>query len=240
MMKSIEDQEEKSFIMTQSELILNEKESIVVSLTDITAYKRLRMQEHNNLLLKHLNATVHHEMLAPLKANIEISGRIIRRLKKDPETCKMARIIFISSQMVMLHANDMLDQRIIDSGSFVPNYTYGSPTKTIYEMIDIIQQTITSDNLFISIDKSRLDRLPPKLKFDQRRYQQVLLNLLSNAIKYTKFGEIRVQATIVCYSSSDNLQLETVVSDEGIGLTNEELKKIFTPFALLGNERTLS
>ena len=170
MMKSLVDQEEKSFIMKQSELMLNEKESIVVSLTDITAYKRLRMEEQNNLLLKHLNATVHHEMLAPLKANIEISGRIIRRLKRDPETCKMARIIFVSSQMVMLHANDMLDQRIIDTGSFVPHYTYGSPTKTIYEMIDIIQQTITTDKLYITVDKSRLDRLPSQLKFDQRRY----------------------------------------------------------------------
>ena len=47
----------------------------------------------------------------------------------------MAETILISSQMVMLHANDMLDQRIIENGSFVPFYSIESVKAAITQMV---------------------------------------------------------------------------------------------------------
>ena len=45
--------------------------------------------------------------------------------------------------MVMLHANDLLDQRIIENGNFVPNITSGSIIEAINEMIELINSTLT-------------------------------------------------------------------------------------------------
>ena len=81
----------------------------VVNFTDISNYSMLQKEQENNELLKNLNTTVHHEMLAPLRANIDICQRLLRNLKNDEQSKKMAQIILVSSQLVMLHANDLLD-----------------------------------------------------------------------------------------------------------------------------------
>ena len=75
-----------------------------------------------------------------------------------------------------------------------------------------------------------------KLKFDQRRFQQVLLNLFTNAFKYSKEGVIIVNSDIL--KNDGILYLRVSVADQGIGLVKEEMKKIFMPFGLLGNART--
>ena len=189
------------------------------------------------MLLKTLNTTVHHEMLAPLKANIQICERVLRLVKDQPHLKELVQTLFISSQMLMLHANDMLDQRIIENGSFVAHPTIGSPIDTIWDIINLISQTTKEKGLKIVCRTDALNNLPAKLRFDQRRYQQVLLNLLNNAVKYSNEGTICVRATII--ENQQQQILQTIVSDQGIGLTPEEQKQIFTPFALLGKHRTM-
>ena len=89
--------EPKTLIVKRSTLMINEKESTVMSFSDITAYKRLKKQKEISKLLRAINMTVHHEMLAPLKANIEICGRLIKLLKDYPVQKDMAQILFVSS-----------------------------------------------------------------------------------------------------------------------------------------------
>ena len=142
----------------------------MINFTDVTAFKRLKQEEETNRLLKTLNTSVHHEMLAPLKANVEISSRLVKSLQNFLHEKKMAETILISSQMVMLHANDLLDQRIIENGSFVPHYAAGSPSQAILEMVQLIRLTLTQRKLKIQLDNSRLKRLP-HMEFDKRRFQ---------------------------------------------------------------------
>ena len=65
-------------------MIFNEKECSLINFTDITSYKRLKQEEETNYLLRTLNSSVHHEMLTPLKANVDIAERLIRCLAKFP------------------------------------------------------------------------------------------------------------------------------------------------------------
>ena len=97
-------------------------------------------------MLQNLNTTVHHEMLAPLRANIDICQRLLR-LVSDLELKKLVQIILVSSQMVLLHANDLLDQRIIEEGCFVPLYTSGSIVDSINEMIELMNSTLVSRSI---------------------------------------------------------------------------------------------
>ena len=80
----------------------------------------------NHEFLKTLNTTVHHEMITPLSANVEICHRLLKKLKNNELMQKLVKVLLVSSQMIMMHANDLLDQRIIESGSFVPKLTSGS------------------------------------------------------------------------------------------------------------------
>ena len=57
---------------------------------------RLKKVQENNELLKTLNTTVHHEMLAPLRANIEICQRLLRMLNNNEKAKKMLQVILVS------------------------------------------------------------------------------------------------------------------------------------------------
>ena len=65
-------------------LTFSETECQVINFTDITAYKRLELEEEKTNMLMMLNTTVHHEMIAPLMANIDMSDRLIKYLKRYP------------------------------------------------------------------------------------------------------------------------------------------------------------
>ena len=65
---------------------------------------------------------------------------------------------------------------------------------------------------------------------DKLRLNQVLLNLLSNAVKFTGKGK-HIRLSVLCLSSDDEyITIRFTVSDEGIGMSEEKLEKIFNPF----------
>ena len=70
-----------------------------------------------------MTASTHHEMLTPLAINVEVAGRLIHQ-SDDGELKDMAQLILVNSKIVMLHANDLLDHKMIQNGNFVPSTTY--------------------------------------------------------------------------------------------------------------------
>ena len=82
-----------------------------------------------------------------------------------------------------MHANDLLDWRIIENGSFYPNARLGPTCCAISEMIDLMNSTLVNRDL--TIQKYFSKEIFALAIFDKRRLQQILLNLLSNAVKYS-------------------------------------------------------
>ena len=79
-----------------------------ISFIDISQYAQLKKQEEQNNVLKALNMTVHHEMLSPLRANIEISLLLYQSIKEQ-KIKKLAQILHASSRLLLSHAQDLLD-----------------------------------------------------------------------------------------------------------------------------------
>ena len=94
-------------------LTFNGKDCQVLNFTDITMYKRLKHEEEKTRLLNMLNHSTHHEMIGPLKANIEFAENLKRLCREDPVNCELANIIVISSKLLLFHANDLLDHRFL-------------------------------------------------------------------------------------------------------------------------------
>ena len=63
---------------------------------------------------------------------------------------------------------------------------------------------------------------------DPMRIRQILFNLLSNACKFTRGGSVTLHAE--CYESSQDKCLRVVVADSGIGMTEEQISRVFQPF----------
>ena len=106
--------------------------------------------------------TVHHSMIGPLKSNLALSMRLIRNLTQNKMMKEAAKSIFITTQMLMLHANDLLDLRIIEQGSFVPTYVEAEIHQTVMEVIKVVKFTKAESNPSINFSKPEL--VP--IKFD--------------------------------------------------------------------------
>ncbi|MEY2633938.1 MAG: hypothetical protein RIR00_2592, partial [Pseudomonadota bacterium] len=72
-------------------------------------------------------------------------------------------------------------------------------------------------------------RLPPMLRGDELRLRQILLNFVSNAVKFTEKGMIGLNARLL-EAAETQLWLRFEVSDTGIGLTQEQMERLFLPF----------
>ena len=70
-------------------------------------------------MLKLHNATVHHEMLSPLKSNVILSKRLLTQTKFTNENVRdMVKTLCVSSELLLHHSNDLLDYRIIKNDGF--------------------------------------------------------------------------------------------------------------------------
>ena len=97
------------------------------------------------------------------------------------------------------------------------------------EAVALIRPSAADHEVTVTTDLGGTEDL--HILADQQRLGQVLLNLLSNAVKYNKHGGT---VTVACAPGDGRLRL--TVRDTGIGLSREQLAKLFTPFNRLGAE----
>ena len=95
----------------------------------------------------------------------------------------MLQTLLFSCQFIKLHAQDFLDQRVIEHGRFTPHIEEGKIQDAISEVVAIMNFSVQHKDLKINFDQSGL-RQGARYTFDKRRLQQVVLNLLSNACKF--------------------------------------------------------
>jgi len=69
-----------TLVVKRTKLIFNDKECVVLNFQDVSLWKRLKHEEQKGKLMSTLYSSVHHEMLGPLKNNVETALRLVRRL----------------------------------------------------------------------------------------------------------------------------------------------------------------
>jgi two-component system, OmpR family, phosphate regulon sensor histidine kinase PhoR len=168
-------------------------------------------------------ANVSHELRTPLS----ILRGYIETLLDSPKTpreelTRILRIMERHSDRLELLVEDLLTLAQLESGN--PNLQLGTLDLSSFlpEMVRDWEKKLTSKQLNMSVD------VPPDLspiRVDRTRLQEALYNLLDNAVKYSRqHGEIRLSAR-----QCDG-EIELSVSDDGIGITREDLPRIFERF----------
>ncbi|MCL2093171.1 MAG: response regulator [Treponema sp.] len=168
-----------------------------------------------------------HEIRTPLNAIIGMTSMGASATELDRKDYCLSRISEASKHLLGV-INDILDMSKIEA-----NKLELSPEKFNFERmlqramevvgfrVDEKQQQFT-----VHIDK----HIPPMIISDEQRLAQVITNLLSNAIKFTPInGTIHLDAKLVS-ESGDFLCLEISVTDTGIGITEEQMSRLFRVF----------
>ena len=88
-----------------------------------------------------MTASMHHEMMTPLKVNIAIAEKL-STLKDITALKGMAQMVSVSSRLILFHANDMLDHRSIENDGFAPAYIYASVPNALLEIVEMMRWTI--------------------------------------------------------------------------------------------------
>ena len=140
-----------------------------------------------------------------------------------------AQRIDAASQHLLGLINDVLDMNKIESGSATLNISEVDLANVIDEINTIIRPQARLKKQTFDITVSSL--VYEHLLGDKLRINQILINLLSNAVKYTQEGghiEIRVEELSQVVESHSRVRF--IVSDNGLGMSEEYQKVIFDPF----------
>ena len=180
-------------------------------------------------------ANMSHELRTPLNAVLGYAQILQRTYSHIPDIAKSSSFIRTSGEHLLGLLNDVLDIARIESGQINLNLEPIKPADYLSSIADAIRpQAQKKQQTFVY---NKASSLPDIVLIDPRRLRQVLNNLLQNAIKFTPSGgEItlrvaaRHQPSIRSRSGKGNTHLYIEVRDNGPGIPNDELHKIFEPF----------
>jgi len=169
-----------------------------------------------------------HELRTPMTA---IRSYLWMALKRPdfPLSLKMEKYLsraYISTERLINLVNDMLNVSRIESGSIEIKPKEFDIQVLIDEIISMVVPKATEKNIKIEVNKTKI----PTVFADQDKVTQVVLNLLGNALKFTPIdGKISVNFF------SDGKVVETSVHDSGVGISKDDLPKLFQKFGRLDN-----
>lgn len=195
-----------------------------------TERKLIRMKEEMEETIKVRNefvANVTHELRTPVNG---VKGHVTNMLEAGVtnEQKRTLNIITRCCENMSAIINNILDFSKLEAGKF----TLEQKEFDLYQMVNhAVETNITAINskglhIMVNIDKT----IPAFLIGDELRLTQILNNLLSNAVKFTSVGYINVEVTKTV-EFDDEIELFFVVSDTGIGVSQEEKDKLFKSFS---------
>ncbi len=182
-------------------------------------------------------ANISHELLTPLHSIIGYN-RLVQQDKNINLTySKHLKVVEKSSVHLLSLISDLLDISQSRLNQITLNPTNLKLESFLNEVIEMMSMQAEEKNIIL---QHEYNDLPQWIKIDEKRLRQILVNLLNNAIKFTERGKVTLKVTSVPSNSNnhDSLsrqKLRFSIIDNGIGMTREDLKKIFKPFEQAGN-----
>jgi two-component system, cell cycle sensor histidine kinase DivJ len=174
-------------------------------------------------------ATMSHELRTPLNAIIGFSEMIVQEdvLMIDAARRKeYAQLINDSGQHLLSVVNGILDMSKMESGNFEISPEPFAPRPALLNCCNLLALK-ARDNAIDLV--SRVPQDLPVMTGDPRAFKQIVLNLVSNAIKFTERG-----GTVTVSASVEGSRLMLRVTDTGVGIAADDLKRIGDPFFQAG------
>ncbi len=197
-----------------------------------------------------------HELRTPLNGILGYTQILLQNTGLSPLQQEALNIIYQSGNHLLTLITDILDLSKVEAGKLellpVPCHL----SNFLNGIVGLIRMKAEQKQLLFEYEPQ--NPLPMGVLVDEKRLRQVLINLLDNAVKFTNQGKVSLRVTELGSSRVAELHelkenddsatqqlpnsttLHFEVTDTGIGMTPEQLEKIFLPFEQFGTVRTRS
>ncbi|WP_345977294.1 ATP-binding protein [Sulfurimonas sp. HSL3-7] len=171
-------------------------------------------------------ANVSHETRTPMNAIIGLSHILLQSDLSPAQRTNVAKIKRSAEHLLSI-TNDILDFSKIEAGKLEIDTIDFKSSDFFSNLADMLSVNAVEKKLDLIFDISK--DIPDTLIGDPLRISQVLINLLNNAIKFTDKGEIILHVTAE-RGENDILHTKFEVKDTGIGLSEEQISRLFHAF----------
>ena len=214
--------------IAQDTTIIHDREQVVAD--------ALSMAQASNAAKSRFLSNMSHDIRTPMNAIINMTRFSLENLGDAKKMRGYLTTILDSSEHLLRLINDVLDMNRIESGQVAIARTPFDIKAEMETLCDIVRPLCEAREQTFIVNTGGL-RVRSVLG-DRLKLSQILVNLLGNAVKFTpNKGAIRFTVSEIPSTRPDHASIRFVVEDNGIGISKEDLPRIFEPFMRVDDKR---
>ena len=198
-------------------------------------YKTNRAVETASRLKSDFLANMSHEIRTPMNAVLGMVDLALRE-EMSPTARNFVNQIKVAGKNLLVIINDILDFSKIESGKMEIIPDDYEPLSIVNDVANIVNTRIGDKDIEFTMDIA--PDIPRMLYGDNFRIHQILINILNNAVKFTTKGNVSLKIGCEFHEDEENdVILKIEIKDTGIGIKNEDKKKLFNSFQQVDSKR---
>jgi signal transduction histidine kinase/ActR/RegA family two-component response regulator len=190
---------------------------------------RRRAEQANKAKTEFL-ANMSHEIRTPMTAILGFADILLLEEGTEsapPERIDALQTIKRNGEHLLELLNDILDLSKIEASCLAVERIRFAPTKIVSDVISLMKIRAEAKSLEFRV--AYAGQIPETIESDPTRLRQILINLVGNALKFTTAGSVEIRVRLL-HGDTDEGRLEFAVADTGVGMTREQLDRLFRPF----------